>query len=833
MQFDEDVSSASTATSVSPLSPLFGSTGKAVMDLHEQQDENQPVIDAFSLNDQAAHRNAADYNHDDEDDGLFVDQDYDVQHAMVHSSSHSSLHKRLPSTIYEESQTGAAAANSSNSEQSFMQTHGNDYGADATSHPLTRSNASSSSLTNHALLHHNYAAASANDKSNGMNRTSSFHSTQELEQELLMHSNSHQSLAKQSPPLSPLRRTSRSASFDSNNNSNNTSHHQTHSHHHYIPYFASTKLWYQLSKQLLPLQTKTPLHAGTWLGFWALFFVTCANYVLTPLRDAIALRVGLEVLPLLTLASTAMAVTSSVPIGWLFEAPDPARRKWWKKMGLTRGHTQGTSLALFYRCFAWFLLVYGVLFCGMEQYMQVVKNDDADAASEQRLLDESQTQSFSSLPRWMSWDNVLAALYICFYLVVHLMKLHSLSLVWGVTTEAMEYEEVARKKMGFDSAKTRLQELALVGFGGTLGGVLGSVLASSMAHILQLPGLLLIAAILLELSAELSIELGRIMQKHWEEQQIFQSSNDLASLDPSMKRSVSLNSMKRISSGNSLSTQHMKRVASGNSLHRVQSNSELNQQPGARSSSPTLETFNDDSFFQRLLRGVTTILRSRLLMSIFTYNALYASTTVLLSFQRAALVSNRSSTKSTEADTAFLANVNMASSLAIFVLQATGLGAYVANWCGPRGTLSLMPIIRLLGVLALAWWHHISSGQPPNLLIFLFVDECCKIMNLAVAKPVRESLWRGLSNEARYEAKPIVDTLANRWGGGSAAFLVSFLSKCLDLFGVEPGPDGIRNLFGFPPIILLCLVIAAWWTAVSADLGLIRTRIDAELKKMQ
>jgi hypothetical protein len=355
-----------------------------------------------------------------------------------------------------------------------------------------------------------------------------------------------------------------------------------------------------------------------------------------------------------------------------------------------------------------------------------------------------------------------------------------------------------------------------------------------MAHILKLPGLLLVAAILLEISAELSIELGRIMQTHWEEQQIFQSSNDLTSLDPSMKRSGSLNSMKRISSGNSLN--HMKRVASGNTLHRAHSSSELKLQQASGISvdaKTALTAVNEDSFFQRLLRGVTTILRSRLLMSIFTYNALYASTTVLLSFQRAALVSNRSTTTTTEADTAFLANVNMASSLAIFSLQATGLGAFVAHKCGPRGTLSLMPLIRLLGVLALAWWHRVSDGQPPNLLIFLVVDECCKIMNLAVAKPVRESLWRGLSNEARYEAKPIVDTLANRWGGGSAAFLVSFLSKCLDLFGVEPGPDGVRSLFGFPPIILLCLVIAAWWTAVSADLGMIRTRIDMELKKMQ
>ena len=107
-------------------------------------------------------------------------------------------------------------------------------------------------------------------------------------------------------------------------------------------------------------------------------------------------------------------------------------------------------------------------------------------------------------------------------------------------------------------------------------------------------------------------------------------------------------------------------------------------------------------------------------------------------------------------------------------------------------------------------------------------------MNLAVAKPVRESLWRGLSNEARYEAKPIVDTLANRWGGGSAAFLVSFINKTLDLMGVEDGgPDGARTLLGFPPILVLCIVIAAWWVGVSLDLGQIRRNIDLELKKRQ
>jgi hypothetical protein len=102
-------------------------------------------------------------------------------------------------------------------------------------------------------------------------------------------------------------------------------------------------------------------------------------------------------------------------------------------------------------------------------------------------------------------------IYIMFFLVVHLMKLHSLSLIWGVTTEAMEYEEGAEERMaaarerlggggglarlggggggntttpgdddeaddesaGPSKSCLRLKRLGFVGFGGTLGGILG------------------------------------------------------------------------------------------------------------------------------------------------------------------------------------------------------------------------------------------------------------------------------------------------------------------------------------------------------------------------
>jgi len=99
---------------------------------------------------------------------------------------------------------------------------------------------------------------------------------------------------------------------------------------------------------------------------------------------------------------------------------------------------------------------------------------------------------------------------------------------------------------------------------------------------------------------------------------------------------------------------------------------------------------------------------------------------------------------------------------------------------------------------------------------------------------VRENLWRGLSNEARYEAKPIVDTLANRWGGGTAAFLMSLLDRTMTYSGYgEKLEDGTKSLFGFPPLLILCSISVVWWSVVSADLGHIRQRIDLELKKQE
>lgn len=381
-----------------------------------------------------------------------------------------------------------------------------------------------------------------------------------------------------------------------------------------------------------------------------------------------------------------------------------------------------------------------------------------------------------------------------------------------------------------------------------------STITSSLAEIFHLPGLLVVSAVLLEISAQLSIELGRIMQKHWEEQQIFKSNQDLTSLDPSMKRSASSGSMKRVASGNSLYSSHqaqqqqaMKRVASGNSIHSaakvsngsLASMSNLDQHfkkanEEGKQAVVTNDVIDDNTFTQRLLRGVTTILSSRLLMTIFTYNALFSSINTLLSFQRAELVANRKKFTTVSADTAFLANINFVSSVAMFAMQSSGAGAFITQMSGTRGSLALMPLIRLGGLICLCWWYRSTDGQPPNLTLFLMLDEFTKVINQAVAKPVRESLWSDLNNEARYEAKPIIDVLANRWGAGSASFCVYVVSRILLFLGqTHLDKDDTTNpvVLGLSPVLFLGLIVSAWWVGVSLDLGQLRARIDLELKK--
>merc|ERR1719223_661847 len=50
---------------------------------------------------------------------------------------------------------------------------------------------------------------------------------------------------------------------------------------------------------------------------------------------------------------------------------------------------------------------------------------------------------YSFVSRARQYDKIG---YSVFYLFIHLMKLHSISLIWGVASEAMEFEEITESR---------------------------------------------------------------------------------------------------------------------------------------------------------------------------------------------------------------------------------------------------------------------------------------------------------------------------------------------------------------------------------------------------
>lgn len=238
---------------------------------------------------------------------------------------------------------------------------------------------------------------------------------------------------------------------------------QPHQQQHYSTDTFAGKLLTILSHKFIP--EKSHRSGATFAGFLSLLVLTMSNYMLGPMRDAAALKVGVTHIPILTLASTILALASSVPMGWLFEAPDPSRRgRIWGRVGLTRGETQGTSLALFLRCFAICLIGYAFSFKLMDLLANAWSggDDDEDAAASEEL-DNAELFTMLEGENFLTYlsragSKVLGkfgkVFYVAFFLVVHLMKLHSISLMWGVTSEAMEYEEQAELRASRKMSET-------------------------------------------------------------------------------------------------------------------------------------------------------------------------------------------------------------------------------------------------------------------------------------------------------------------------------------------------------------------------------------------
>lgn len=165
--------------------------------------------------------------------------------------------------------------------------------------------------------------------------------------------------------------------------------------------------------------------------------------------------------------------------------------------------------------------------------------------------------------------------------------------------------------------------------------------------------------------------------------------------------------------------------------------------------------------------GVSDIVKSPYLIGICLYLFLYSFSSSFIYLQKQGMVADTLSDRT--ARVGFFSNVNLWVSVMTFFIQLFLTGS-VLSTIGLAGGLSLVPIVGVLGFLALA--------RKPDLQTIAILEVVRKTANYAISRPSREVLFTAVSRREKYQAKNFIDTVVYRLGdtGAAAVFKLVFTS---------------------------------------------------------
>lgn len=234
-----------------------------------------------------------------------------------------------------------------------------------------------------------------------------------------------------------------------------------------------------------------------------------------------------------------------------------------------------------------------------------------------------------------------------------------------------------------------------IGVGGTIGGITGGVLTASLVGILGPTNMLLASAGLLELAVVVVWMLG---------------------------------------------------------THADRESTAAGNEPVAHADEPRGD--RDAAIGGGFMAGITHVLKSPYLLGIVAYMLLYTIGSTFLYIQQAAIVDQTFGDDSARV-TSFFASVDVATNVLTLIIQGGFFGRFV-RWLGIAVTLSLVPILSVLGFLSL--------GLVPTLAVIVVFQILRRAGNYAVARPSRETLFIPLTREDKYKAKSFIDTFVYRAG---------------------------------------------------------------------
>jgi len=191
-------------------------------------------------------------------------------------------------------------------------------------------------------------------------------------------------------------------------------------------------------------------------------------------------------------------------------------------------------------------------------------------------------------------------------------------------------------------------------------------------------------------------------------------------------------------------------------------------------------------------RGFSDFFRNRYLLSIGAFILLYVFIGSFVYFEQKNLLAEYSRPERTQ----ILATINwIVNSLTFFM--AFFLTSHIVTKLGMPATLSIMPILLVIGMMALA--------IAPLMVIVMAVQVARRAGNYAVTRPAREMLFSQVTQEQRFKSKPVIDIVVYRGGDAVSGTLFAFLSEGLGL--------------GLALIALVGAAISAAWSAIALFLG--------------
>lgn len=193
--------------------------------------------------------------------------------------------------------------------------------------------------------------------------------------------------------------------------------------------------------------------------------------------------------------------------------------------------------------------------------------------------------------------------------------------------------------------------------------------------------------------------------------------------------------------------------------------------------------------------GFKLIVSSRYLSLIAFYMLLFTITSTLLYLEQGRII-GAAFPERADQDAAF-ARLDFWTNVLALTTQVFLAGRLI-SWVGVGVVLLVLPLITVGGFAALTW-------SPDSVVVLMVFQVARRGLHYAVDRPARESLFAGLSSDAIYKSKPIIDTFVYRAG---------------DMLGGW-APTAWANLWAPHAVALgwLWLPVALIWVGAAALLG--------------